>query len=213
MTQGKQTYVVGLTGQSGAGKSTVSRVFVENGFALIDADRIARDVVQAGSPCLSELTDYFGEKILYPDGTLNRRKLANIVFCNRDKLESLNSISHPFITEEIFKHINRYARTGQKLILLDAPTLFESRAADFCDLIISVVADPEQRCRRIMKRDSITKDEALHRMNSQLEECFFIRHSDYVIRNNDNLEQLFAMTKEVADKIKVCYHTMIMENN
>lgn len=213
MTPEKQTFVVGLTGQSGAGKSTVSQVFVEQGFALIDADRIARQVVETGSPCLSELVDYFGTQILNPDGSLNRRKLAGIVFSNRDKLESLNSISHPFITEEIFAQIKRYAKAGHRMILLDAPTLFESRAADFCDLIISVVADSEQRCRRIMTRDGITLKETRQRMNAQLEEGFFVQHSDYVIRNNEDLERLFATTREVADKIKVCYHTIPIDTN
>lgn len=201
----QQAVVVGLTGQTGAGKSTVSRVFVENGYMLIDADRIAREVVEVGKPCLSELFDYFGDEIRNPDNSLNRKALADIVFTNKDKLESLNSISHPFITEEIFKQINSHILAGEKMILLDAPTLFESRAADFCDLIISVVADPDKRCQRIMQRDSITEEAALNRMNSQLSEQFFIAHSDYVIRNNEAMEHLYAMTKEVAEKIQVCY--------
>lgn len=201
----KQSVVVGLTGQTGSGKSTVSTVFTEHDFALIDADRISREVVEPGKPCLSELFDFFGSTIRNPDGTLNRKALAKIVFTDRKKLESLNSICHPFITEEIFARINRFTEEGRCLILLDAPQLFESRASDFCDLIISVLAEPEVRCRRIMERDGLTEEAAHERMNAQLDEAFFIRHSDYIIRNNADLTRLSVLSEEVADKIKVWY--------
>lgn len=200
------TVVIGLTGQTGAGKSTVSKVFSENGFIPIDADKISRDVVAVGKPCLEELIDYFGNGILNPDNSLNRKALAKIVFTDKRKLESLNSICHPFITEEIFRQINQNASRGKSLILLDAPTLFESKASDFCDMIISVIANPELRCQRIMQRDNLTRESALERMNAQLEESFFISHSDYVIRNNSSLEQLSALASEVADKVKAYCH-------
>ncbi|MDE5736830.1 MAG: dephospho-CoA kinase, partial [Oscillospiraceae bacterium] len=194
--------VIGLTGQTGAGKSTVSKIFSQNGFALIDADKISRDVVEIGKPCLAELVDYFGSQILNPDNSLNRKALAKIVFTDKRKLESLNSICHPFITEEIFRLIHQNAHAGKNLILLDAPTLFESKASDFCDMIISVIANPELRCQRIMQRDNLTRELALERMNAQLEETFFIQHSDYIIKNNADLEQLSAYAREVADKLK-----------
>jgi dephospho-CoA kinase len=206
MSHDTHSVIIGLTGQTGAGKSTVSKVFVENGFTLIDADRISREIMAVGQPCLSEVLDYFGQELQNADGSLNRRALARIVFTDRLQLESLNSICHPFITEEIFSRINRLTQEGHRLILLDAPTLFESRAADFCDLIISVIAMPELRCERIIKRDGLSEQEAIERMNSQLTENFFVEHSDYVIRNNTDLPQLYALTQEVADKIKVYYH-------
>lgn len=198
--------VIGLTGQTGAGKSTVSRIFVKNGFTLIDADQISRDIMKPELPCLEEVFDFFGDAIRNPDNTLNRKALGNIVFSDKRKLESLNSICHPFITEEILARISHFTAQGHGMILLDAPTLFESQASDFCDLIISVVANPDLRRERIMKRDSLTEEEAVARMNSQLSEYFFIEHSDYVIRNNDSCEQLFALAEEVADKIKFYYH-------
>lgn len=202
-----QSLIVGLTGQTGAGKSTVSAVFVRNGFALIDADRISREVMEPGKPCLLELFDFFGSCIRNTDGTLNRRVLAKLVFADKKKLESLNSISHPYITEEIFTRINRYTEAGSRLILLDAPTLFESRASDFCDLIISVIAEPEVRCRRIMERDGLTEEAARERMNAQLDEQFFIKHSDYVIRNNADLARLDLLSEEVADKVRNYYES------
>lgn len=200
-----RSIIVGLTGQTGAGKSTVSDVFTKNGFVLIDADKISREVVEPGKPCLTELFDFFGEGIKNPDDSLNRPALAKLAFSDKKKLESLNSICHPFITEEIFQRINRFTQAGERLILLDAPTLFESRASDFCDLIISVIAEPEIRCRRIIGRDGLSEEAARERMNAQLDEAFFLKHSDYIIRNNTDLAQLYALSEEVADKIKVWY--------
>ncbi len=201
----KEFLVVGLTGQTGAGKTTVAKVFADQGFAQIDADRISREVVEPGKPCLEELFDFFGDSIRNPDNTLNRKALADIAFNDQKKLESLNSICHPFITEEIFERIKRYTQNGERFILLDAPTLFESRASDFCDLIISVIADPDVRCQRIMQRDGLTEKEAQRRMNAQLPESFFIKQSDHVIRNNDDLDKLCALSEEVADKIRAYY--------
>lgn len=199
------TVIVGLTGQTGAGKSTVSRVFVEQEFSLIDADRIAREVVEPGSPCLDELFEYFGSTIRGENNSLNRKALASIVFTDAHKLEVLNSIIHPYITEEIFRRINQFAQEGHILILLDAPTLFESKASDFCDLIISVLADPEIRRDRIIARDHLTEEAALQRMQAQLPEEFFVKHSDYIIRNNADLTKLTALAEEVADKVKAYY--------
>ena len=201
----QHSIIVGLTGQTGAGKSTVAKVFEENGFRPIDADRIAREVVEPGTPCLAELADYFGEGILLPDGALHRKALAAIVFTDKKKLEVLNSIIHPYITEEIFRRINQFAQEGHILILLDAPTLFESKASDFCDLIISVLADPEIRRDRIIVRDHLTEEAALQRMQAQLPEEFFVKHSDYIIRNNADLTKLTALAEEVADKVKAYY--------
>jgi dephospho-CoA kinase len=208
MSNEKHSIIIGLTGQTGAGKSTVSSIFVKNGFSLIDADRISREIVLPGMSCLEELFDFFGSAIRNPDNTLNRKALAELVFTDQRKLESLNSICHPFITEEILARISHFIAEGHRLILLDAPTLFESQASDFCDLIISVVARPDLRCSRIMKRDNLTETEARNRMDAQLSEEFFIGHSDYVIRNNEDCEQLYALAEEVADKIKVYYHTI-----
>lgn len=200
------TMIIGLTGQTGAGKSTVSRVFAENGYSVINADHISRKVVEKGSECLKELTEMFGLDILNPDETLNRKELAKIVFTDKTKLEMLNSIIYPYITTEIISQIKHYSETGKKLILLDAPTLFESHSDDFCEIIISVVAEPEIRKKRIIQRDNITAEHAQNRMNSQLSTEFFIEHSDFIIENNDSVDILNGISKEVADKIKYYYY-------
>ncbi|MBQ8348781.1 MAG: dephospho-CoA kinase [Ruminococcus sp.] len=197
--------VVGLTGQTGAGKSTVSKVFAANGYSVINADMVAREVVEKGSRCLEEIEDFFGNEIINPDKTLNRKALAAIVFSDKAKLETLNSIIYPYITGAILKRIREYEERGEKFILLDAPTLFESRADDFCEIIISVLADADIREKRIISRDDLTREQARKRMNSQLEEEFFTTHSDYIIHNNGHIDTVNEISKEVSDKIKDFY--------
>lgn len=194
--------VIGLTGQTGAGKSTVSKVFSENGFAVINADEVSRKVVEKGSKCLDEVSDFFGEDIISQDGTLDRKALAAIVFSDKSKLEMLDTIVYPYITGEILRQIRKHSANGEKLILLDAPTLFESRADDFCEIIISVLADEDIREKRIIERDALTREQARRRMNSQLDEDFFVTHSDYIIHNNGRLDTINEISKEVSDKIK-----------
>lgn len=198
--------VVGLTGQTGAGKTTVCKVFEENGFSIINADIIARKVMEKGMPCLCEICEFFGKDILLDDGSLNRQKLSKLVFSDKKKLELLNSVTYPYITSEILKTIRHYSKKGSKLILLDAPTLFESRADDFCELIISVIAKETIRLSRIINRDKLTEDAALNRMSSQYQEDFFRQNSDFIIKNNSDMKNLFDVAKEVSDKIKDYYY-------
>jgi dephospho-CoA kinase len=198
--------VVGLTGQTGSGKSTVSEVFCKAGFAVIDADRVARFVQRKGSPCLAEMVDYYGERILSEDGSLDRPALADIVFRNKSQLEALNAIVYPYITGEVLKQIRKHARMNKKIVLLDAPQLFESRTDDFCELIISVVAEKELRKKRIMIRDGINEAQAENRINSQHSQDFFMENSDYILKNNSSLEMLKEVAREVSDKIWKYYN-------
>ena len=194
--------VIGLTGQSGAGKTTVCKVFDENGFAIINADKIAREIMYKDSPCLKELTECFGGDILKENGELDRQKLAGIVFKDSEKLKQLNAISYPYITFEILEKIKYYASQGEHFVLLDAPTLFESRADDFCDLIISVTATEKVRTARIAQRDGLTPEQIKERFSSQHTEKFFVNHSDFIIKNNKSVESLVEKATEVAEKIK-----------
>ena len=205
MSETHDTSVIGLTGQSGAGKTTVCQVFGESGFAVINADQIAHEVVEKGKPCLEEITECFGREVLGEDGALDRQKLADIVFGDKEKLRQLNAICYPYINSEILKMINRYREEKQRYVLLDAPTLFESRADDFCDLIISVTASEKNRSERIARRDGITPEQIKRRFSSQHTEKFFMNHSDFIIKNNKSVEILKEKAKEVAEKIKEYY--------
>lgn len=197
--------VIGLTGQTGSGKTTACKIFKENGFAVINADDVARIIMKPGSACLEDIAECFGNKVLNSDLSLNRQKLADIVFNDSKKLEMLNSISYPYITSEILSLIRINSEKGNKLILLDAPTLFESRADDFCEIIISVIADENIRFKRIMARDSLNEEQAMARIKSQHTEKFFVDNSDFIINNNDDKSILDDFVKELSDKIKKYY--------
>lgn len=193
--------VVGLTGQSGAGKTTVCEVFCENGFCIINADMIARQLMECGTLCLKEVAEAF-ENVIDGEGNLDRKALAQIVFSDKGKLDLLNSITYPYITARVLTLIEEMDSAGKQYILLDAPTLFESRADDFCDLIISVIATETSRRERITKRDGITEEQAQNRMSAQHSDNFYTKNSDFIIKNNKSVRLLREKAKEVSDKIK-----------
>jgi dephospho-CoA kinase len=197
--------VIGLTGQSGAGKTTVSGVFAEMGYAVINADEISRAVVEPETACLTELTEYFGKRILLEDGSLNRKMLADLAFSDKSEQRKLNAIIYPYINELFCARIKRCKDEGYKLILYDAPTLFESKADDLCDLIISVTAKEDIRKNRIMERENLSEESVIRRFGVQHTENFFIKHSDFVIKNNKTMEELIDKAREAAEKIKTHY--------
>lgn len=202
MSKNSGIFVVGLTGQSGAGKTTVCDVFSKKGFDIINADKIAHEVMQKGKPCLKEIEECFGSEVITERGELDRKALASIVFTNKEKLKQLNAISYPYIIYEILQKIKEYSLEQKKYVLLDAPTLFESRADDFCDLIISVTAPEATRINRIAKRDDLPVERIKERFSSQHSERFFINHSDFIIKNNKSVDVLLEKANEVADKVK-----------
>ncbi len=180
--------VIGLTGQSGAGKSEVSAMLEKNGIVCINCDAVSRDVTVKDAPALKAICKVFGGGVLCPDGTLDRKKLGSIVFSNKEKLELLNKTIFPFIIDEIEKIIADF--DGDGVIVLDAPTLFESGCDKLCDEKVAVVADREIRLGRIMARDCLSQVDAENRINSQLGEEFFKQNCDVIIQNNGDLSTL-----------------------
>ena len=193
--------VIGITGQTGAGKGTVAKILVENNLGYIDCDLVARDVVKTGSITLAELCDTFSDSILNADGSLNRAELAKIAFSSPQSVRLLNSITHPAIIDRIVEIINEMAKNGEKFIVLDAPTLIESGAAEICDVIITVVADEDVRLLRIMKRDNIDTQAAQRRMSAQPKPDFYIENSDYTVYNNGDKESLREQISCIYDDI------------
>ena len=193
--------VIGITGQTGAGKGTVAKILSKNGIEYIDCDIVAREVVEVGSETLSKLCDAFSESILNADRSLNRAKLANVAFSSPQSVRLLNSITHPAIIDRITEMIAEFDEMGKKLIILDAPTLIESGAADLCDVIITVVADDDIRLSRIMKRDNIDIDAASRRMSAQPKADFYIEFSDYTVYNNGDIESLNEQINRIYDDI------------
>ncbi|MCC8069864.1 MAG: dephospho-CoA kinase [Ruminococcus sp.] len=197
----EKSLIVGLTGQTGAGKTTVSEMFLENGFYIINADLIARMVMDKDTPCLNDVVSAFGNDILNENGELNRRRLSDIIFNDKNQLERLNSITYPYIVEKIQVMINSALTFCSNKILIDAPTLFESGCNKLCDIIVSVVSNRDLRLRRIISRDNITKSQAESRIKSQLSEDFFRTHSDYIIENNTSIQDLQLKSLDVISKI------------
>jgi dephospho-CoA kinase len=186
--------LIGLTGQTGAGKSQVSAILREHGFGVIDADRAAREVTYAGGECLREIAAEFGEDILLPDGSLDRKALGEIVFSDAEKKKKLEAIIFPHIMREVGA---RYIASDTEVVFLDAPTLFESGADKSCAKVVSVIAPADVRMKRIVERDNLTQKEAESRMRSQHEDEWYVSRSDYVIRNDKSDIELYAGVREM----------------
>ena len=187
----KKPFTIGLTGQTGAGKGYVCKYLKKQGFKIIDSDLAARKLTEKGSPVLKELQNAFGEDIL-EKGELNRKLLASRAFSEKAKTQKLNSIMHPAIIEE--------CKTQSEVpCVLDAPQLFEANAQKDCYKIICVCANEEKRIQRIMRRDNITREQAILRINAQFDEKYYIDHSDYVIHNNgeDIYQQINTILEEI----------------
>jgi dephospho-CoA kinase len=197
------TKIVGLTGQTGAGKSLVSTMLADRGYRVIDCDAVARQVVEKGKGCLLDLTIEFGTEILLPDGTLNRKALGAIVFSDKQKQKRLGQITYPYIQEEIFRLTEHYRQSGEAVVFLDAPTLIESGTDAYCDKIVSVIAPPEERFLRIVRRDNLTTEEAERRMNAQQADEFYTSRSDFVIRNTGDMTDLRVTMMEMLGNIGV----------
>ncbi len=188
---------IGLTGPTGAGKSTVAQLFASFGLPVIDADQVWRTLLIPPSDCLSELVRRFGREILSPDGTLDRRALGRTVFSDPAELEALNALSHRYIMTDVGRRLRRLREDGCRAAVFDAPQLFEAGADRICSIIVSVLASPEARLARIMGRDGIGESDARLRMNAQKPDSFFRAHSDYIIENNGGLEGLTGAVRRI----------------
>jgi dephospho-CoA kinase len=192
--------VIGLTGPTGAGKSTVAAALESLGCRVVDADRIAREVV-AQPDCLSALQAEFGADIRNPDGGLNRALLSMRAFSDPGKTARLNEITHPRILDEVRRLITDGQTGGAKAIVLDAPLLFESEADRLCDASIAVTAPRELRLSRVMRRDSISRILAEARAGAQHDDSYFHERADYIFDGSLPLELIPDAARELLKKI------------
>lgn len=187
--------VIGLTGPTGSGKSSTHTVCKEKGIKIIDCDKVARNVVEKGQPALKALTEKFGEEILLENGELDRKALAKIAFSSPQKTKMLNETIFPFIKELVLSQIEG------EVVLLDAPTLFESGIDAICNKTIAVLAEKDIRLERILKRDNISLDDALIRLNAAKEDIFFTEKSDYVVYNNSDVKTFLNTFENLLNEI------------
>ncbi len=193
---------VGLTGSIGVGKSFVASVFVELGCHVLDADQTAREVVMPGTPGLKALTEAFGEEILNPDGTLNRKQLGAVVFNDESQRQRLNHILHPFIIVRQDEIMNAWeAEDPDGVGIIDAALMIESGGYKRFDKLIVVHCRPEVQLERLMVRDKLSRDEALRRINSQMPQEEKQKFADYLIDTSDGFELTRARTVEIYQQL------------
>lgn len=183
--------VIGLTGGTGSGKGVVSRSLEEAGAVIVDADRIAHEIIEKGKPAYREIIAYYGEDILDAEGDIIRKKLGEIVFHDAEKLAFLNQCTHKYIKQEIERQIDAAKQAGTaKAVILDAPLLLEVGLESVCDAVWVVYAEPEVRAQRIMARDGISHELALARIANQKSWEEYRNAADLVIDNSGTIDAL-----------------------
>lgn len=189
---------IGLTGGIATGKSTVSSLMVRKGALLVDADVIAREVMLPGHPVLGEVAAHFGQVILLPDGQLDRKKLGEIIFNNPEQRLALNGITHPAIRLEIRSRMEAYeAAEPDRLVVVDIPLLYESGLQSLFKGVLVVYTPRAVQLERLMRRDGISEEQAMARLNSQMDIELKKSMADYVIDNSGSL----AETERQLDKL------------
>ena len=181
---------VGLTGGIACGKSTVAKMFVKNGAHLIDFDGLAHEVQEPGKPAWKEVVNHFGKRILQPDKKIDRVKLGNIVFADKEKLSELNNIVHPLVYQEWHARLEKIGKKEKHAIVLsDIPLLFEGNMQHLFDLTMLVFIEPKEQIRRLMARNGVSREEARKRLKSQMPISEKISLADIVIDNEGSFSE------------------------
>ena len=181
--------VVGLTGNIGCGKSSLSDIFRAEGIKIIDADIIARRIYD-DEKLLSKVYETFGNDIKNEDGSLNRKALGRIVFSDDEKLIQLNKLTHPVIRQKVSDEIEEYKSQNEEIVILDAALLVESDYLNFIDKLLVVTCKENIQIERIIARDNCSIEEALGRIKSQMSQENKVKYADYVIDNSATLSEL-----------------------
>jgi len=195
--------IIAITGGIGSGKSAVTKLFESWGASIVDADLLAREVVVPGSEGLSRIAEAFSDQLILADGTLNRPKLASIIFSDSGKKHLLESILHPLIRQRWLTKLEELKARGASIVVYVIPLLFEShRPMPELEKIVLVSAPVETRINRIVARDGFSREMAELRIAAQLPDVAKFEQSDFVIVNNGSLAELEQKAKEVFDAIK-----------
>lgn len=181
--------IIGLTGSIASGKSTVSKMLEELGYPIIDADLVARQVVEPGTETLKKIEELFGPEVIRNDGTMDREKVGAIIFSDPAMRKRLNDIIHPAIRQEMLRQRNAYVEAGFQTIVMDIPLLFESKLQHFVDKILVVSVTEENQLARLMERNGLSEKEARDRIGSQLPMSVKEEGADAVIYNNGTIEE------------------------
>ncbi|MGI9950915.1 dephospho-CoA kinase [Moorellaceae bacterium AZ2] len=195
--------VIGLTGGIASGKSTVAGILASLGARVIDADKIAREIVEPGKPAWEEIKSTFGFQYLEPDGTINRRALGNLVFRDRTAREKLNAITHPRIKEEIARRLEAYRKEEPGgVVVIEAALLLEAGMQQVVDEVWVVTAPEEVRLKRLMERDNLSREEAWQRLKAQWPEEERLKFASQVIDTGKDMAATVADVKTVWQQLR-----------
>ena len=193
--------VIGLTGGIGAGKSTVSSYLKEKGYLILDADAIAHEITAKGSPVLNQIADTFGREMILSDGTLDRKRLAAVVFSDAEKKLQLEELTTKQVVKIISDRVEELRKKDEyDIIFVDAPLLFEAGVDAMTDLVWMVTADDEVRIARVMARDRANREDVLRRIANQMNNDEKIRRSQEVIDNSKGKDELYQQIESLLMK-------------
>lgn len=196
--------VIGLTGGIASGKSTLTNILKKRfNYIVIDADQLARQAVEVGSPGLEKIINVFGEGVLTETGELNRSKLGEIIANDELARKKLNAIVHPEVQKIYDQEIRFYKNMGIPAVFYDCPLLFEANLQSTVDKTILVVADKEMRIKRIMERDGLNREQAQRRIDMQMPDEEKIRLADIIVDNNGSLDDLLISLNMYFSKRKL----------
>mgnify|MGYP000459021008 CR=1 FL=1 len=190
--------VLGLTGNIASGKSVVASMFEEHGAKVIDVDDIARKIVEPNNPAWKEIVDIFGQGILNPDHTINRKALGDIIFNDDRKREILNGITHRRIIQNAREKVEKYRNDNVEVVIIEAALIVEKGGINnLLDKLIVVTSDKESQIARLLERNGLSKEEALSRINSQMPESEKAKVADYIIDNSGTKEETQTQVNNV----------------
>ncbi|RNF40864.1 dephospho-CoA kinase [Planococcus salinus] len=192
--------IIGLTGSIASGKSTVSKMLADLGYPIVDADLVARQVVEPGSDTLQQIVSVFGEEVLHENGTLNRPKLGELIFNDPASRKRLNDVIHPAIRKEMIRQRDHYVQQGFDIVIMDIPLLFESKLKHFVDKILVVSVTEENQLQRLMERNGLSEKEARARISSQLPMSLKEEGADAVIYNNGTIEETSHQLRHILEQ-------------
>lgn len=192
--------IIGITGSSGSGKSTVTKILSEELKAkTINADQVVKQLQEKGTKYYEEIVEIFGLEILQKDTSLNRKKLAEIIFQDKEKKEKLDELTFKYVVEEIKRKVQK---AKEEYVIIDAPLLIESKLNEICNTVIAVISQKEEQVKRICQRDNMKEKEAKIRIDAQKDNEFYKANADYIVENDGGkIDVLLGRIRELVQEL------------